>query len=270
MARRVYPEPPEDEVHRARWELLENLDAIIDPPLIVLSFLWLALLVLEFTVGLDGQLEITVYVLWGLFVLDFALEFVLAPDKLLYLRRNWLTAIALVVPAFRVLRVVRALRVLRAARAARTLSLARLVTSANRGMRTLRAVIGGAQVVFVVVLTLIVTFLGSAGMYFLERSADSPGFQTYGDSLWWTAMAITTIGSGDWPVTLEGRILGWLLAFYALAIFGYITATFASLLLGAVRDDEVEKPAALSDEIAALRGEIASLREQLGRADEPG
>ena len=55
-------------------------------------------------------------------------------------------------------------------------------------------------------------------------------------------------GSEYWPKTVEGRILGWLLAVYAFAVFGYITASFASFFVG--RDTE-EREAAVIPEVAA-------------------
>src|SRR5581483_8919291 len=55
----------------------------------------------------------------------------LAPSKLHYLKRNWLTAVAVVLPTLR------AVRVLRVARALRGMSLLRLLTTLNRGSRAL-------------------------------------------------------------------------------------------------------------------------------------
>ena len=52
-------------------------------------------------------------------------------------------------------------------------------------------------------------------------------------------MVMTTIGSGYWPITAEGRILALLLAVYAFAVFGYITASLASIL---VARDRVAAP----------------------------
>ena len=45
-------------------------------------------------------------------------------------------------------------------------------------------------------------------------------------------MMMTTMGSDFWPQTVEGRVLAWLMAVFAFAIFGYITAFLrASFLL---------------------------------------
>ncbi len=121
--------PPEKQLLTdERRELLARLEDWLETPMLVLGFVWLALLLVEFIRGLNPLLETIGYVIWGIFILDFVLKFILAPHKLDYLKSNWLTAIALVVPALRVFRIFRVMRLLRAARAARGLRLVRVVT----------------------------------------------------------------------------------------------------------------------------------------------
>jgi voltage-gated potassium channel len=265
-----------------RWRLVGQLSRMLDKPMTALAFVWLGLLIIDFTHGLSGYLLVLNNVIWGLFGFHFLLEFSLAPRKREYLRRNWLTAVALVLPALRVIRVLRVFRVLRAARAVKSVSLLRLLTSLNRGMNATRRAMGRRGVGFVVATTVIVTFAGAAGMYAFENGAslrqagfdreasEGKGLVTYAEALWWTAMMMTTMGSEYWPKTTEGRVLGFLLAVYAFAIFGYITATIASLFIGQDRSAEAAKttsgsPGAMINEIAGLRDEIHSLREELAR-----
>ena len=83
------------------------------------------------------------------------------------------------------------------------------------------------------------TVLGAAGMLAFEPSRQvEGGFTSYGDALWWTAYAMTT-GVPTTPASGEGRLLGWLLSLYGLAIFGYLTATIASFFVG--RDAQESK-----------------------------
>lgn len=260
-------EPHHEQLQQERWELLERINAATDTPLIALAFVWLGLLVLDFTSGLGPLLQTVSNVIWALFVADFVIEFTIAPHKRAYLRRNWLTAVSLLLPALRVLRFARVVRLLRAARATRSLSLLRLITSLNRGMRALGNVLGRRGVGYVVALTVIVTFAGAAGMYLFEREVarDGVGLSNYGEAVWWTAMIMTTMGSEYWPKTIEGRVLGWLLSLYAFAIFGYITATIASYFVGkdaAAAASATPDAEALRSELQALRAQIALLSEQ--------
>jgi voltage-gated potassium channel len=256
-----------------RWELLHWLDRIMAGPLVVLSFVWLALLVLEFVVGTDTRLELLFYAIWVVFIIEVVIQLVIAPNRRSYLRGNWLKVVALVVPALRALRALSALRFLRAAGAVRSASLLRLLTSLNRGMGALSRTLDRTGFVYVVILTVLVIIVGSAGLLFFEAGAETDvpsGITSYGEALWWTAMAMTTIGTELSPVSAEGRIVGWLLSVYAIGVFGYVTATIAShfLGLGAASPLATAGDPALADELAGLRAEIRRLNAQLERRSE--
>jgi voltage-gated potassium channel len=252
-------------VRRQRLQLLRRLAHVLELPMVVLGLAWLALLVVDLTRGLSPGLERAGLVIWGIFVADFALRFVLAPDKLAYLRQEWLTALALLLPALRVFRALRALRAFRAARALRGVRLARLLTSVNRGMRALGKTVRRRGFAYVALLTLAVTFAGAAGMYAFESGEGSgQGFASYGEALWWTAMVMATMGSEFWPRTSEGRLLCLMLALYAFTVFGYVTATLATYFIGRDAEDAAGELASAA-ELRALRQELASLREALQR-----
>jgi voltage-gated potassium channel len=175
---------------------------------------------------------------------------------------NWLTLIALAVPALRIFRVFRALRLLRLARTTRGLKLLRIVASVNRGMRVLGATLGRRGFGYVLALTLIVLFAGAAGMYAFEQNPGGRGLNSYGTALWWTAMVLSTMGSEYWPQTPEGRMLCILLALYAFTMFGYVTATLASVFVNFDAESD-ESQLAGSRSIEQLRQELAALREDI-------
>lgn len=227
------PEKPEKEqLDEQREEAVKGLEDWLDPGMAVLGLAWLVLLILDLTRGLGPFLVQFNYLIWAIFILDFVVRFTLAPRKGIYLRKNWLTAISLAVPALRMFRALRAMRVLRYTTATRTTRMVRMVGSMNRGMRILGKTIKQRGLGYVVLLTLIFTFTGAAGMYSFEKEAPSGGFEDYGEALWWTAMIMTTMGSQYWPATAEGRLLCLLLALYAFAVFGYVTATIATFFIG--------------------------------------
>ncbi|WP_034385966.1 potassium channel family protein [Deinococcus sp. YIM 77859] len=265
--------PPDPErLRRERMELLRHLDRLTDLPMTLLGFVWLALLIVDLTRGLSPGLQLLSNVIWGLFVLDFLLSFTVAPSKAAYLRANWLTALSLLLPAVRVLRVLRPLRSLRLLRATRSLNLVRLVTSLNRGFRAAGRTVRRHGVGYVALLTLLVALAGAAGMLAFEDlpEARESGLDGYVSWLWWTGMMLTTMGSDYFPKTAEGRALTWLLALYGFAVFGYITASVASLFVG--RDQKTsegeDEGAALRRELAALREEVAALRAAVLRRPE--
>jgi voltage-gated potassium channel len=250
-------------LRQERNELLSRLEAWLEMPMLILGFVWLLLLIVEFVWGLSPLLAALGTVIWVLFIFDFAVKFALAPDKTTYLKTNWLTAVSLLAPALRILRIARLARLLRAARAARGLRLLRVISSLNRGMRVLGVTFARRGFGYVIMLTLLVTLGGAAGMYAFENSGpDQSGLNSYGAALWWTAMLMTTMGSEYWPRTVEGRILCFFLALYAFGVFGYVTATLATFFIG--RDAESQEPPSVATQsIEALRREVAALREEL-------
>jgi voltage-gated potassium channel len=137
----------------------------------------------------------------------------------------------------------------------------KIVSSLNRGMAALSRTMKRRAFGYVVILTLIVTFGGAAGMYAFEDQVPS-GLNTYGTAVWWTTMIMTTLGSEYWPKTPEGRILCIILSLYAFAVFGYITATIATFF---VDRDAADKKAALagSRQLDELKAEIQELKKMI-------
>ncbi len=247
-----------------RYELLRRIENSLEVPMMVLAFVWLALLVGELIWGESLLFETLGAIIWIIFILDFALEFILAPRKAEYVKRNWLTAVSLLVPALRLFRLFRAFRLLRLARVARSSRLLRVISSLNRGMRALGASLSRRGFGYLIGLTVLVTFTGAAGMYAFENTVPG-GIESYGEALWWTAMILTTLGSQYWPETVEGRVLCVFLALYAISVFGYLTATLATFFIG--RDAEsTDAEIAGATQLAALRDDVIALREEIRRS----
>jgi voltage-gated potassium channel len=253
--------PGKEALQRERYELLQRLEDWLDMPMLILAFVWLALLVVELIWGEIPAFMVIVTIIWVIFIFDFALEFVLAPLKVAYLKSNWLTAISVLVPALRIFRAFKVFRLLQLARAGPGLSLFRLVSSVNRGMHALGASLSRRGFGYMLALTVMVVLAGAAGMYAFENGAPG-GLNSYGEALWWTAMIMTTMGSQYWPQTVEGRLLCFFLALYAFGVFGYVTAAFASFFVGRdAENDEAELAGA--KQLAALQKEVVALRDDI-------
>lgn len=270
MSSSARPEP-DHQLERERWEALGQVVTLLEGPMTVLGFVWLGIVVAELA-GTAGPLLSRVGTLiWILFLLDFFAELLVAPRRGQYLRQHWLAAVSLAVPALRILRFVSLVRVARAARlvgASRGLRLLRLVTSFNRGMQALRRSMARRGFSYVAALTGIVVLAGAGGMLAFEgrTGANPQGFRGYGEALWWTAMIITTMGTEYWPQSAAGRLLCLLLALYAFAMFGYVTASLATFFVG--RDAEngegeiagEEALRSITRRLDSLHAELRSLR----------
>ena len=88
-------------------------------------------------------------------------------------------------------------------------------------------------------------------------------------------MTIMTMGSGAWPQSVEGRIVGLLLSLFSFTIFAYVTASLASHFLERDAASEHTQVASaksidsLQHEIAALRREIQTLSGRMDSSDLP-
>ncbi|RYZ26943.1 MAG: potassium channel protein [Chitinophagaceae bacterium] len=237
-----------------RKKLLSSVERLLEGPMVFLGFVWLILLVIELVWGLSRTLEYLSVAIWGIFIFDFLLKFFLAPIKLRFLKTNWLTAISLVIPAIRLFRLLRILRLLRGVR------LIKIVASLNRSMKSLGATMKRRGFAYVLMLALVVTFGGAAGMFAIENG--NPGFENFGMALWWTAMRVITAGSDFWPATAEGRGLAFILSLFGYGVFGYVTATLATFFIG--RDaEEKDTPVAGAKEVDELKQMIISLTEKV-------
>jgi voltage-gated potassium channel len=267
----TWPTVAERHLDSQRWRLLHNVVRLLEPIMAVLGIVWMLLLIIDVTRGTTTVLSYISGGIWLVFVVDFVAELLIAPRKLLYLKKHWLAAIALAVPPVRVARLA---MIFRAGRAIRGLRLVRTIASLNRGMLALRSTMRRRGTAYVAVFTLLVTLVGAAAMYSFENGVKDPnGIHDYGTALWWTAMIMTTMGSTYWPQTDAGRIMCVLLAIYSFTVFGYLTATLATFFIDrdASRDDaavagqqSIDK---LAEQIAALRALVAERTGETRRAE---
>lgn len=240
-----------------RYSFLATVEEKLELPMVVLSFVWLALFVVEVTLGLNPPARTAGTVIWALFLVDFVLRFSLAPAKLRYLRGNWLTAVSLAVPALRMFRAARAIALLRGARGLR---LVRVAGSFNRALRALGKTFRRRGFGYVVATTVLLVILAAAAMLAFEGGAD--GFRDYPETLWWSAMMVLSVGSEAWPDSPEGRALAFLLALYGFSVLGYVAATLTSFF---VDRDASDRGSALagSDQLHSLEEEVRALRQAM-------
>ena len=83
------------------------------------------------------------------------------------------------------------------------------------------------------VLTLVILAYSSSGFMYFEL-AGRPDL-TWGDSIWWSMVTVTTVGYGDlFPQTVGGRYLvGFPTMLFGISILGYLLSTVATYLIEA-------------------------------------
>ncbi len=70
-------------------------------------------------------------------------------------------------------------------------------------------------------------------IYLIESPHEDSQIKTLIDAIWWSTATVTTVGYGDVvPMTQEGRIMGIVLMFVGILIFGFVISRLGLILIG--------------------------------------
>lgn len=108
------------------------------------------------------------------------------------------------------------------------------------GLRRLRRVLvlESGPLLSVLVLFLMVLFLASVAVYFVERNAQPAVFGNLPSAMWWAVVTLTTTGYGDAvPMTLPGRLIAAMVMICGLGVFGLWTGILATAFAAETRRD---------------------------------
>jgi voltage-gated potassium channel len=107
---------------------------------------------------------------------------------------------------------------------------------------------------------------GAIIVYLLERHAPRSNIHTLGESLWWSAVTVTTVGYGDFfPVTTAGRITACFIMGIGLLTLAVVTAQVASSFVAQAPSRAQRDPQA---ETATPEMTLAELDRRLARIEE--
>jgi voltage-gated potassium channel len=112
------------------------------------------------------------------------------------------------------------------------------------GLRQLRrvVVVESGPLLSVLVIFLMVLFLASVAVYYLEREVQPVAFGSVPAALWWAVATLTTTGYGDVvPVTPLGRMVAAVVMICGLGVFGLWTGILATGFAAETRRDNFLK-----------------------------
>lgn len=244
---------------QARFDRYERRTAT---PLLINGFLFLA----AFVVMLTNPEPFASWLLqgtWLVFIADYAMMFILAPDRLRWAVQHIHLLIALLFPPLRI---------------------ALLVMLALRVMRSKNSPLRNRVGILAVYITGIVVVFGAYFVWRLEHNAPGANIRSYGESLWWAVVTITTVGYGDYvPVTVGGRLVAVIMLFNGIAgiavLSGVVVSYFTSdsrrnkpagmagraadLIAGTTSDDDRTTPNGGQATLATIEQRLRSLEELL-------
>jgi voltage-gated potassium channel len=178
------------------------------------------------------------------FMADFVVRFRRAESKLAFMKWGWIDLLASIpnVEALRWGRMVRVLRIIRLLRGVRSVHKVVQMVYQNRLQG---GVVSGALIAFLLVV------FASVAVLVADQGPDA-NIRTAEEALWWSVTTITTVGYGDkYPVTTEGRMVGMLLMICGVGLFGLLSGSVASLILGN-RDSNPSEMQQLLEKLSAL------------------
>jgi voltage-gated potassium channel len=112
------------------------------------------------------------------------------------------------------------------------------------GLRQLRRVlvVESGPLLSVLVIFLMVLFLASVAVYYLEREVQPVAFGSVPAALWWAVATLTTTGYGDVvPITPLGRMVAAVVMICGLGVFGLWTGILATGFAAETRRDNFLK-----------------------------
>lgn len=213
-------------------------------PLVVAAIVFALLYAWQVLVEPRGQLlewaQIAMTVIWVVFVVDYVVRLLLAPQRGRWFLRHLPDLATVAIPALRPLR------------------LFGLMVEVHR---LAGAKLRGKVMLYVSVATVVLVLLSALAMLEAERYANAATIVTFGDALWWAIVTVTSVGYGDLaPVTLTGRVVAAAMMIAGIALLGTVTATLASWLVQRNFDQEETSQAVTQKEVLELTAEIQTLR----------
>lgn len=196
-----------------RWERRAEVPLMLLAVAFLVAYAW-PVLDPRMEAGTRSFLQVVSWTVWAAFIADFAVRIVLAEERGNYALRHWYDIALVLLPLIRPLRLLRLVAVVRI--------LDRAVADSFAG-KTLVYVAGASG---------LATGLAALAVLDAERGAPNANIHTFGDSLWWAAVTVTSVGYGDqFPVTTEGRIVAVMLMVVGIGMVGTVMASVATWML---------------------------------------
>jgi voltage-gated potassium channel len=195
------------------------------------------------SLGLFGRTLI--FAAWAIFAIDYMIRLRLAENRSRWFFHHLLDLAVVLLPMLRPLR------------------LLRLITLLGVVQRVAGTALRGRVALYVCGTTVLIVFVSSLAMLDAERHAVGATITTFGDSVWWAFVTITTVGYGDYtPVTTTGRLIAVVMMTAGIALLGTVTATLASWFVQRISEEDEASQSATRAQVRDLSAEITALRRE--------
>ncbi|MCY4193007.1 MAG: potassium channel family protein [bacterium] len=243
----------------ARWE------SAADWPMLVLALGSVPLLVFES--AYPSLFAVLNWVISGLFAAELGGRlFVHGQGRTRYAISKWYD---FAIVALTLIPVLMPLRALRSVRVLKLLKAFRVAAFAERGFHTVRRMWDGTSGRYVMLAAVALVAASAAGVWLFESDGGGD-IDSWGDTIWWTIVTMTTVGYGDIsPVTGTGKAAAIVLMLAGITIFGFITANLAAWFTKSKTEAEEHNLAQQVNKLSVAVEKLSGQIEALKAEDEP-
>ena len=241
-----------------RHDLVDNIERVTKYPLAFLGIAWLVIAIVVLTKDLNGSASTllvgTLFVLWVIVLVEYAVRLVITPDRLGYLKRRWVEPATVVVPPLQGWHLV---------------GMEKMSLLVYEGELRVETILRHHSLFRVLIAAAGTLFLGAWLVLLFEEKAKGSNIHSYPDALWWAIVTVTTVGYGDrYPVSAGGRAVAVILMLVGIGLIGVLTATVASVFVKEHTDANKEEfkkgHDELGQQLSVISDRIADVERRLG------
>ncbi|MCY3888874.1 MAG: ion transporter [bacterium] len=232
----------------------------MDWPMLVLALGSIPLLVFEsFYPSLFAVLN---WAISGVFAVELGVRLVVhGPGRRRYAVTKWYD---FAIVALTLIPVLMPLRALRSVRVLKVLKVLRVAAFVERGFHTVKRIWAGTSGRYVLAVAVGLIAASAVGVWFFEDRGGAE-IDSWGDTIWWAIVTMTTVGYGDIsPQTGGGKAVAIILMLAGITVFGVITANLAAWF---TRSKEQANQADLGRQVQELTAAVERLTAQVERND---
>ena len=198
------------------------------------------------------------WVISGVFAVELGVRLVIhGPGRRRYAVSKWYD---FAIVALTLIPVLMPLRALRSVRVLKVLKTLRLVAFGERGWHTAKRIWAGTSGRYVLAAAVALIAASAVGVWFFEDEGGGD-IDSWGDTIWWAIVTMTTVGYGDIsPETSGGKAVAIVLMLAGITVFGVITANLAALF---TRSKEEAERDGLTRQVSELAEAVDRLTKQL-------
>lgn len=215
---------------------------------LILTVTWIALFLLDLSNIID--IEYTPYIwldllLWSIFIIDYLVRFIYAKNKKQFFKKNIFDLLAIIPLGW-----------LRIGSFTRINRLLKVVGLFGKLAKNKESILYKNGFIYAVYISAMIVFIGS-GLFSIAEN------KSYGESLWWSIVTVTTVGYGGIiPTTIYGKMIATITMIFGIGFIGFMTSAITNY----VKDKNTSTEETKNNlEIEELKQQLVQINRKIDR-----